>query len=57
MFVIQLLKLKKRLKIKETRDSRYIYQNKSDKAFFQHDVDYGGFKDLKRRTAAIKVLR
>ena len=55
--MIQLLKLKKRLKIKETRDSRYIYQNKSDKAFFQHDVDYGGFKDLKRRTAAIKVLR
>ena len=57
MFVVQLLKLKKRLKIKETRDSRYIYQNKSDKAFFQHDVDYGGFKDLKRRAAAIKVLR
>ena len=37
----------------ETGDSRYIYQNKLDKACFQHDMAYGDFKDL---TAADKVL-
>ena len=42
---------------KETRDSRYTYQNKLDKACFQHDMAYGGFKDLNRRTAADEVLR
>ena len=30
-------------KIKETGDSRYIYQNELDKACFQHDIAYGGF--------------
>ena len=44
-------------KFKETKDSRYIYQNKLDKACFQHDIDYGDFKNLTRRTAADKVLR
>ena len=39
-------------KFKETRDSRYIYQNKLDKACFQHDMAYGDFKDLPRRTAS-----
>ena len=34
---------------------RYIYQNKLDKACFQHDMAYWDFKDLKR-TAADKVL-
>ena len=28
-----------------------------DKAFFQHDASYGGFKDLAKRAAADKVLR
>ena len=28
-----------------------------DKACFQHDMDYGDFKDLAKRTAADKVLR
>ena len=42
-------------KFKGTGDSRYIYQ--IDKACFQHDMDYGDFKDLNRRTAADKVLR
>ena len=41
--------------IEETGDSRYIYQNKLDKACFQHDVAYGDFKDLNRRIAADKV--
>ena len=38
-------KNKKRIqKIKETGDSRYIYQNETDKACFQHDMAYGDFK-------------
>ena len=36
-------------KIKETGDSRYIYQKKK--------IDKGDFKDLNRRTIADKVLR
>ena len=34
-------------KFKETGDSRYI---------FQHDIAYGGFKDLTRRTVSDKIL-
>ena len=44
-------------KFKETGDSRYIYQNKLDKACFQHDMAYGDFKDLTKRTASDKILR
>ena len=40
---------------KETGDTSYIYKN--NKACFQHDVAYGDFKDLKRRTASDKILR
>ena len=43
-------------RFKETRDSRYIYQNELDKACFRHDMAYGDFKDLNRRTIADKVL-
>ena len=43
-------------KFKETGNSRYIYQNKIDKACFQHDMAYGDFKDLTRRTAFDKIL-
>ena len=32
-------------KIKETGDSRYIYQNRLDTPYFQHDMTYGDFKD------------
>ena len=43
-------KNKKKIKeFKETWDSRYIYQNKLDKACFQNDMAYG--------TAADKILR
>ena len=41
---------------KETGDSQYIYQNELDKACFQHDMAYGDFKDLTRRTASDKIL-
>ena len=44
-------------KYKLTGDSRYIYQNKLDKACFQHDMAYGDFKDLAKRTASDKMLR
>ena len=44
-------------KFKQTGDSRYIYRYELDKACFQHDMTYGDFKDLKRRTAADNVLR
>ena len=43
--------------MKETGDSTYIYQNELDKACFQHDIAYGDFKDLNRRTAFDKILR
>ena len=54
-----LLKIKKEQKkiFKETGDSRYIHQNELEKDCFQHDMAYGDFKDLNRRTAADKVLR
>ena len=44
-------------KFKETGDSNYIYKNELDKVSFQHDMAYGDFKDLAKRTAADKVLR
>ena len=44
-------------KFKETGDASYVYKNELDKACFQHDVAYGDFKDLERRTAYDKVLR
>ena len=44
-------------KFKETGDTNYIYKNELDKACFQHDIAYGDFKDLARRTAFDKVLR
>ena len=44
-------------KFKETGDTSYIYKNELHKACFQHDMAYGDFKDLKRRTFSDKVLR
>ena len=44
-------------KFKETGGTSYIYKNELDKACSQHDMAYGDFKDLPKRTAADKVLR
>ena len=44
-------------KFKETGDTDYIYKNELGKACFQHDIAYGDFKDLTKRTMADKVLR
>ena len=53
-----LQKYKERIpKFKETGDSRYIYQNEVNRFCFQHDMVYGHFKDLTRRTASNKILR
>ena len=48
---------KKIQKFKETGDTDYIYKNELNKACFQHDMAYGDFKDLARRTFSDKVLR
>ena len=53
-----LTKQKERIQtFKETGDTSYIYKNELDKACFQHDMAYGDFKDLAKRTFADKVLR
>ena len=44
-------------KFKETGDKSYIYKNELDKACFQHDIEYGDFKGIKRRTASHTILR
>ena len=43
-------------KFKETGDTNYIYNNELDKAYFQYDMAYRDFKDLKRRSASDNVL-
>ena len=54
----QSLENKKKIQtLKETGDSRYIYQKELDKACFQHDMACGDFKDLPRRTVLDQVLR
>ena len=41
----------------QTGDTDYIYKNELDKACFQHDVAYGKYKDLIKRTQSDKVLK
>ena len=44
-------KNKKRIeKFMQTRNTDYIYINDLDKACFQHDIAYGEYKDLNKRT-------
>ena len=45
------------IKFKKTGDSRSIYQNELDKTCFQHEMAYGDFKDLTRRTTSGKIFR
>ena len=35
----------------------YIYKNDLDKGCFQHDMGYGKYKELTKRTESDKVLR
>ena len=41
----------------QTTNTDYIYKNDLDKACFQHDMAYGKFKDLPKRTQLDQVLR
>ena len=43
-------------KFKETLFNQLFYQNELKKAFLQHDMTYGNFKDLIRKTASDKIL-
>ena len=54
----QFTKNKERIQnFKETGDTSYIYKNELDKTCFQHDMPYGDFKNLARKTASDKSLR
>ena len=54
----QFTKNKERIqKLKETGDSWYFYQKELDKVCFQHDMAYGDFTNLTRRTDSDKILR
>ena len=44
-------------KFKETGYTNYIYKNEPEKECFEHDIAYGDFKDLARRTTSDKVLK
>ena len=41
----------------QTRNTNYIYKNDHDKACFQHNMAYGKYKDLAKRTESEKVLK
>ena len=54
----QFTKNKERIqKLKETGDSRYFFQKELDKACFRHNMAYGDFTNLSRRTDSDKILR
>ena len=44
-------------KFMQTGNTNYFYKNDLDKACFQHDMAYGTYKDLTKRTESDKVLR
>ena len=44
-------------KLMQTGNTNYIYKNELGKAYFQHDVAYGKYKDLEKRTQSDKVLK
>ena len=41
----------------QTGNTDFVYKNELDKACFQHDIAYGKFKDLIKRTQSDKVLK
>ena len=43
-------------KIEETGYANYIHKNKLNKVCFQHEMAYGDFKDLARRTTSDNIL-
>ena len=58
MLVVIHKKTKKELKsLHKTGNTNFIYKNELDKACFQHDMAYGKWKDLAKRTESDKVLK
>ena len=53
MLLVHLLKTK----FIQTENTDYIYKNDLDKACFQHDMAYGKYKDLTKRTKSDNFLR
>ena len=49
--------LKQQIIYKLYTNTNYTYQNDLDKACFQHDMAYGKYKDLTKRTQLDKVLK
>ena len=45
-------KQRKNTKIERNKSSRFIIKNELDKDYFQHDMAYGDFKDLNKKTVA-----
>ena len=43
-------------KFSKTGGTKYFYQNKLDKACFQHDMAYGTYEDLFERIHSEKLL-
>ena len=44
-------------KFMQTGNTNYIYKNDLEKACFQHDIAYGKYKDLTKRTESGKILK
>ena len=44
-------------KIMQTGDTNCVYKNDLDKACFQHDMAYGNYKGLEKRSHSHKVLK
>ena len=57
VLVEHLLKSKKEYKKFKKQEIQDIFIKKTLKAYFQHDMAYGDFEDLPRRTGSDKMLR
>ena len=58
VFVIHLIKTKKEFKNSCTQEIQILFtKNDLDEACFQHDVAYGKYKDLTKRTQSDKALK
>ena len=44
-------------KFMQTGDTNYIYKNELDKSCFRHDMAYGKYRNLEKRTQTDKVLK
>ena len=44
-------------KFRETGNSKHIYKNELDKAYFAHDAAYSDSKDLAKKTISEKILK